>query len=257
MKILVILFAVLSLNLSAQIVYVPLEEKQGTYNLVAEINGFPVEFTFDPGAYITVINPSIASFLFKNGYLSNDNIIGTTKGSLADGSIKSGTKILIDRIVVGGLLLTDVEATILDGKNTSMLFGQSALKKVASYSVNNENLTLELTPFFNSDFKGECTEGDCENGFGKFVFFDGSYYEGEFVNDDYNGKGLFFWSDGDKFTGIFKDGLRDGKGEIFLKDGTKIEGNWVAGLKEGLFLSRFPNGKIFKEYYKNNDLITP
>ncbi len=51
-----------------------------------------------------------------------------------------------------------------------------------------------------------CKEGNCENGYGKWVYTDKTTYEGEWANGFMNGKGTFTWSDGKQKTGIWKNG---------------------------------------------------
>ena len=51
-----------------------------------------------------------------------------------------------------------------------------------------------------------CKEGNCENGFGKWVYTDKTTYEGEWAKGFMNGKGTFTWSDGTQKTRIWKNG---------------------------------------------------
>ena len=51
-----------------------------------------------------------------------------------------------------------------------------------------------------------CKEGNCDNGYGKWVYTDKTTYEGEWVNGFMNGQGTFTWSDGKQKTGIWKNG---------------------------------------------------
>ena len=51
-----------------------------------------------------------------------------------------------------------------------------------------------------------CKEGNCENGYGKWIYTDKTTYEGEWANGFMNGKGTFTWSDGKQKTGIWKNG---------------------------------------------------
>ena len=51
-----------------------------------------------------------------------------------------------------------------------------------------------------------CKEGNCENGFGKWVYTDKTTYEGEWANGFMNGQGTFTWSDGKQKKGIWKNG---------------------------------------------------
>ncbi|MCE2790110.1 MAG: retroviral-like aspartic protease family protein [Saprospiraceae bacterium] len=251
----IVLCTLCSVSLVAQDIFIPLKESYGNLKMPAEINGFEMEFIFDPGAYNVILSPEKASFLFKNGYLSKANIGGTTWSRIADGSIRKGTTITIDNIVIGGLILYDVTAIILDGKNTSNLFGLSALKKVARYSVNNITTMLEITPFPDADYAGECVVGNCETGQGKYVYFDGAYYEGAFLNGSFHGNGRFVWTDGDVFTCTYEQGVCSGKSEFIQNDGTITRGTYVNDLKEGIFTIHYLNGKEIKELYKNGELV--
>ena len=46
------------------------------------------------------------------------------------------------------------------------------------------------------------------NGKGKFIYQDGSFYEGEFKNGNRNGYGIYKYNNGDIFKGEYKDGKR-------------------------------------------------
>ena len=51
-----------------------------------------------------------------------------------------------------------------------------------------------------------CKEGNCDNGYGKWVYTDKTTYEGEWANGFMNGQGTFTWSDGKQKSGIWKNG---------------------------------------------------
>ena len=51
-----------------------------------------------------------------------------------------------------------------------------------------------------------CKEGNCENGYGKWVYTDKTTYEGQWTNGFMNGEGTFTWSDGKQKTGLWKNG---------------------------------------------------
>ena len=56
---------------------------------------------------------------------------------------------------------------------------------------------------------GQCTSGDCENGYGTLTYASGSKYVGEFKDGSFNGQGTYTSSDGGKYVGEWKDdGLR-------------------------------------------------
>ena len=55
-----------------------------------------------------------------------------------------------------------------------------------------------------------CKEGNCENGFGKWVYTDKTTYEGEWVQTQKEGKGTETWLDGSKYEGNYKAGKKEG-----------------------------------------------
>jgi len=40
-----------------------------------------------------------------------------------------------------------------------------------------------------------------KEGYGREIYYDGSYYEGQFKEDKKDGFGKYSWSDGDKYIG--------------------------------------------------------
>ena len=50
-----------------------------------------------------------------------------------------------------------------------------------------------------------CKEGNCENGFGKWVYTDKTTYEGEWVGTKKNGQGVETWPNGYIYKGEFNN----------------------------------------------------
>ncbi|MFH0893038.1 MAG: hypothetical protein V2A54_01280 [Bacteroidota bacterium] len=103
--------------------------------------------------------------------------------------------------------------------------------------------------------KEGCVSGDCENGFGVYVFgsdtdwagdkyegywkngkregkgtytyANGSKYVGNTIANKRNGYGVFTWASGDKYEGGWKDGKKHGDGKYYFADGTSKTGTWV------------------------------
>ncbi len=99
-----------------------------------------------------------------------------------------------------------------------------------------------------------CVEGDCINGFGTFLWENGSRYIGEFKNGSMHGHGNFHfgeksigkggiyigefkngfiegygiwtWTNGDKYIGECKYNKMHGKGTYYYSDGTVRKGTW-------------------------------
>ena len=69
-----------------------------------------------------------------------------------------------------------------------------------------------------------CKEGNCENGFGKWVYTDKTTYEGEWVNTKKQGQGVETWPNGYIYKGEFKNSEWSGQGTLVFPDGSTYEG---------------------------------
>jgi len=89
-----------------------------------------------------------------------------------------------------------------------------------------------------------CVKGDCENGFGHYLWEDGTKYIGEYKNGTQHGQGAFTWAEG-KYIGEFNEGKSNGYGKEYDKEKKLIrQGTW----SNGTFLE---NLSIEKTYSKD------
>ena len=87
-------------------------------------------------------------------------------------------------------------------------------------------LVLLALPFIGF---GQCISGDCVNGYGTYIYDDGTKYVGQWKNGLTHGQGTYTWANGDKYVGEWKDDMRNGQGTFTWADGTVIEGLWKKG----------------------------
>ena len=66
-----------------------------------------------------------------------------------------------------------------------------------------------------------CVEGNCENGFGTYIWSNGDIHTGFWENGEQQYVGLKFWGDNDFFFGIYKDGKRERRGLYVYEDGSR------------------------------------
>jgi hypothetical protein len=98
---------------------------------------------------------------------------------------------------------------------------------------------------------GECKKGDCQNGYGEFVYVGGSY-KGFFKHGKINGEGTMTYTSGGVYIGAFQDGLRSGFGIYTWSDGSKYAGTWSFNEKYGKGTMSYPgNGKYVGDWYRN------
>lgn len=74
--------------------------------------------------------------------------------------------------------------------------------------------------------RATCTQGDCQNGFGHYLWATGEKYVGNWINGKMFGYGVFYWIDGRKYIGEWREGKLHGQGTMFYADGKIKCGIW-------------------------------
>ncbi|XP_027350703.1 phosphatidylinositol 4-phosphate 5-kinase 9-like [Abrus precatorius] len=88
--------------------------------------------------------------------------------------------------------------------------------------------------------------GNVSEGHGKYVWFDGCVYEGEWRRGMRSGHGKLRWPSGAVYEGEFSGGYIHGKGTYKGSDKLKYKGRWRLNVKHGLGYQVYPNGDIFE-----------
>ena len=99
-----------------------------------------------------------------------------------------------------------------------------------------------------------CKEGNCENGFGKWVYTDKTTYEGEWVQTQKQGKGIETWPNGYIYNGEFKNSVWNGQGTLTFPNGATYEGKWENGFMNGEGKFTWSDGKEKIGIWKNGQL---
>ena len=134
-----------TLSEQARVVEVPFSPANGVTKVDCTINGLPLNFIFDTGASDVTISQTEANFMFKNGYLSDKDVMGKQRYQTADGNISIGTVINLRQINFGGLELSNVRASVVKSQNAPLLLGQSVLQRLGKIEIDNENRVLKIT----------------------------------------------------------------------------------------------------------------
>jgi aspartyl protease family protein len=114
---------------------VKMNKKNGVYEVPIEINGSKMFFIFDTGASDITISLTEATFLYKQGTLTDDDVLGTQQYQIADGSISEGTIINLKTVKIGNRTLTNVQASVVHNTKAPLLFGQSALAQFGKVTI--------------------------------------------------------------------------------------------------------------------------
>jgi clan AA aspartic protease (TIGR02281 family) len=124
---------------------VPFTRQGGVTQVKCSVNGLPLHFIFDTGAADVTISRVEATFMFKNGYLSSDDIIGKARYMDANGDISIGTVINIKKITFGDQELENVRASVVESNNAPLLLGQSVLNRLGKIEIDYDRSMLKIT----------------------------------------------------------------------------------------------------------------
>jgi len=127
-------------------VSIPMRPKgSGVYEIPCKINELPLQLIFDTGASDISISQTEVQFMLKNGFLKPDDITGANRYMDANGDVTIGTKIVLRKVDFGGLILKNIDASVVQNKMAPMLFGQSALSKYGKIVIDNEKQMITIT----------------------------------------------------------------------------------------------------------------
>lgn len=117
--------------------------ENGVYTMPCEVNGLRMKFVFDTGASMVSISMTEARFMYKNGYIDDNDFIGTAKTRIANGDIEENMKLNLKEVKVGNKTLYNVEALVSNSSNAPLLLGQSVLRQLGTWSVDNDYLVIK------------------------------------------------------------------------------------------------------------------
>lgn len=97
---------------------------------------------------------------------------------------------------------------------------------------------------------GTLVRGQC-----KYIYEDGSCYEGSVDHGEFHGQGTMVWSNGDSYTGQWKDGKYHGSGKLIQANGTWYEGTFAeSNFISGQCKILYEDGSWYEGGMKNGSL---
>lgn len=116
----------------------------GTYEIPCQVNGLPLKMIFDTGASDVTISSVEANFMFKNGYLNENDVKGKKHYMTASGDIHEGTILKLKEVKLGDAVLKNIEASVVGNQKAPLLLGQSVLEKFGTITIDNINSKLKI-----------------------------------------------------------------------------------------------------------------
>lgn len=107
----------------------------GVYYIPIEINEVAMKIIFDTGASSISISETEVLFLWKQGKISENDILGTIKFQDATGNISEGTQINLKEVKIGNRTIYNVEASVVHNLEAPLLLGQSALSTFGKVTI--------------------------------------------------------------------------------------------------------------------------
>jgi aspartyl protease family protein len=114
---------------------VKMAKQNGVYQIPVTINGSEMYFIFDTGAGMISISTVEATFLYKQGKLTDDDIIGKANFLDAQGNISEDVLIRLKEVTIGNRKIRNIDASVVGNAKAPLLFGQSALEKFGKISI--------------------------------------------------------------------------------------------------------------------------
>lgn len=128
-----------------KVVEIPFSKEGDVYKVKCTINNLPLHFIFDTGASDVSMSDVEATFMFKNDYLTSQDIHGKQNYITADGNISEGTIVNLRNVKFGGLNLTNIKASIVRNQKAPLLLGQSVLKRLGKIEIDNNRRIIKIT----------------------------------------------------------------------------------------------------------------
>ncbi len=128
-----------------RVVEIPFTRSGGVTKVKCSINDLPLSFIFDTGASTVSISSLEATFMYKNDYLTEKDIVGRSAFVDANGDISVGTVINLRKVTFGGLELSDVKASVVSNDQAPLLLGQTVLSRLGKIEIDYERNVLKIT----------------------------------------------------------------------------------------------------------------
>jgi len=120
-------------------------DKEGTeYTTTGFVNGLKLKVEIATDAGEVGISSVEAMFMYNNGYLKKEDILDSRSYETASGEIAEGSEIILRKIQIASVTLTDVKAIVIGSPDAPLLIGQNALSTLGKITMDYAKGTLTI-----------------------------------------------------------------------------------------------------------------
>lgn len=123
---------------------VRMRKEGGVYLVPITVNGLNLDFIFDTGASSISLSSAEAIVMLRQGLITQNDIVGQQQFQDATGGVSVGTIIRLRTVEIGGIVLNNVEASVVDNIQAPLLLGQTALSKFGKVTIDYNNNIIEF-----------------------------------------------------------------------------------------------------------------
>ncbi|WP_370676774.1 TIGR02281 family clan AA aspartic protease [Pleomorphomonas sp. PLEO] len=102
-----------------------------------------LDFIIDSGASDVSIPSDVALTLVRTGTIADNDFLGASDYTLADGRTSSASRINIRSLSIGGITIRNVTASVANAAGP-LLLGESFLTRLPKWTINNETRAFEF-----------------------------------------------------------------------------------------------------------------
>lgn len=122
---------------------VQLQEQNGTFQIPVKIGGITKNFVLDSGASDTTISSELEAQLIRNGTITKENYLSNALYRIADGSIISQRRFILNNLKVGNFTIKNIIISV-GNEDSPLLLGKNFLDRFETWVIDNSKKTIKL-----------------------------------------------------------------------------------------------------------------
>ncbi len=129
---------------------------------------------------------------------------------------------------------------------------------MTNHTISKKILAAALAIAASGSTYAQCLDGNCEDGYGVYLYSDGTRYEGYWEAGMRHGFGTQIMPSGNTYMGQFEYDYFSGNGTYtWADDGTKYIGHWQMNNRQGLGTYINADGSVVKGVFDNDEMLDP